>query len=410
MTETSTTRLHRAPDRAEAARAAGRAFADAFGTEADGVFSAPGRVTIIGEHVDYQDGLCLPMAIGHRCFAAVRVTETGRLQLRSRQMPDDAVDVALADLAPGAVPVWAGYAAGVIWALADAHPQLRSGELGLAILVDGQVPLGAGLSSSAALECSVAQALEELLGLGTTQQERIAACIRAENEFVGAATGGLDQSASVRAAQGHALLLDCADGAVELEPWDLSEHGLGLLIVDTRAEHSLIGGEYAERRGQTESAAEALGAATLREVADAGADGVRDQLDALEDDVIRRRARHVVTEICRVREFADLLADGGVGENLRRLGELMNASHDSLRDDFEVTVPELDVAVGAARDAGAHGARMTGGGFGGSIIALVDADQMEATAAAVATAFAEHGFTAPVAFAAQPSAGAGRDI
>lgn len=399
------TALALAPQRSAAAADAHRAFTESFGSEPDGVFSAPGRVNIIGEHVDYQDGLCLPMAIEHRCFAAACRTDTGLLRLRSVQSTDQ-VEIPVAETVPGAVAGWAAYAAGVVWALreqlTDALGSLA--DAGLDIMIDGQVPLGAGLSSSAALECAVAAAVEDLFALGTTAHERITACIAAENDFVGAATGGLDQSASILATDGHALLLDCRDFSTESVPWDLAGQGLALLITDTHAPHSLVGGEYAQRRDQAEESARTLGVPTLRDASEAGLTP-----DVITDPLIQRRARHVLTEIHRTRAFAGLLEAGTVREHVAELGELMNASHTSLRDDFEVTVPELDTAVEAAKDAGAHGARMTGGGFGGSIIALVEADQAEHVARAIEEAFAERGFAAPQSFLALPSAGAGRD-
>ncbi len=395
--------LSAAPDRSEAADRAAALFEEAYGYQPDGVWSAPGRVNIIGEHVDYQDGLCLPMAISHRCFAAAARTPTDRLRLRSAQ---DAtiLDIDARELTPEAVTGWPAYVAGVLWALGK---RISGGSTrGMDIMIDGQVPLGAGLSSSAALECAAAEAIEALLTLGTTPLERVRAAITAETDFAGASTGGLDQSASVLSHEGHALYLDCRDFSTRPVPWDLASQGLALLITDTRAEHSHVDGEYTARRADSERAAEALDLPTLR---DADPARLEEHLAVIEDEVVRRRARHVITEIDRVARFDALLADGTVREHVTELGALLNASHDSLRDDYEVTVAQLDVAVDAARAAGAHGARMTGGGFGGSTIALVEADQAQAVADAIATAFAEHGFTAPEFFLALPSEGAGQD-
>ena len=395
--------LSAAPDRAAAAAHAEQLFVESYGYRPDGVWSAPGRVNIIGEHVDYQDGLCLPMAISHRCFAAAARTPTDRVRLRSAQ-DDLQLDLDAAALEPGAVEGWPAYVAGVLWALrpfiSGAHTQ------GMDILIDGQVPLGAGLSSSAALECSAAEAIDALLTLGTAPLDRVRAAITAETDFAGASTGGLDQSASVLSRAGHALYLDCRDFSTRPVPWDLAGQGLALLITDTRAEHSHVDGEYTARRADSERAAEALGVATLRDV---DASRLVELLPRIEDDVVRRRAHHVVTEIQRVRDFDALLAEGTVRDHVTELGALLNASHDSLRDDYEVTVEQLDVAVDAARAAGAHGARMTGGGFGGSIIALVETDAADAVAAAIAEAFAQRGFTAPEFFLALPSEGAGQD-
>lgn len=398
--------LHSAALRPAAARVATDGFVRAYGYAPDGVFSAPGRVNIIGEHVDYQAGLCLPMAISHRCFVAASRTEGDAVRLRSAQA-HQVVEVEASSLAPGAVKGWAAYVAGVIWALDAFFPENTRGARGMDIFVDGHVPLGAGLSSSASLECATAEALEALFGLGTSPRERIEACIVAETQFAGAATGGLDQSASILCEEGQALLLDCRDGSTRLIPWDLASQELALLIIDTRASHSLVGGEYGERRAQAEAAAEALGVSTLREVPPEEADG---QLARLDDPVVRRRARHIVSEIQRVRDFTALLGGSSVRASLDAIGTLLNASHDSLREDFEVTVPELDVAVEAARAAGAHGARMTGGGFGGSVIALVEASDVEAVAQAVADAFAAQRWGAPQFFLASPSQGAGRDL
>ncbi|MFC7375984.1 galactokinase [Brachybacterium sp. GCM10030267] len=395
--------LSAAPDRTEAAERAESLFLESFGYQPDGVWSAPGRVNIIGEHVDYQDGLCLPMAISHRCYAAAARTPTDRVRLRSAQ-DDRVLDIDARDLEPGAIDGWPAYVAGVLWAL---RPYISGATTqGMDVMIDGQVPLGAGLSSSAALECAAAEAIEALLSLGTGPLDRVKAAITAETSFAGASTGGLDQSAAVLSHAGHALFLDCRDFSTRAVPWDLAQQGLALLITDTRAEHSHVDGEYTARRADSERAAEALGVATLRE-ADAGR--LEELLPRIEDEVVRRRARHSITEIQRVKDFDALLASGTVRENVAELGRLLNASHDSLREDYEVTVAQLDVAVDAARAAGAHGARMTGGGFGGSTIALVEADEAQSVAEAIAAAFAERGFTAPEFFLALPSEGAGQD-
>jgi galactokinase len=279
------------------------------------------------------------------------------------------------------------------------------------------VPYGAGLSSSAALEASVAVALDATARLrlaGTADEPDdagravlAAACVRAENEVAGAPTGGMDQSASLRAQAGHALLLDCLDGSVRQVPFDLAADGLALLVIDTRAEHALVDGQYAARRTTCEAAAAQLGLGTLREIP--RPDGLTAALKTLaaaggvEADIAVRRVRHVVTEIGRVEEFVALLDARGV----REVGPLMDASHTSLRDDYEVSCRELDLAVTTARSAGALGARMTGGGFGGSAIALVEADAVERVAAAVAAAFESAGLTAPTFLLSPPSAPAG---
>ncbi|MDU6928540.1 MAG: galactokinase family protein, partial [Dermabacter sp.] len=255
------TELHAAPRDVEAIDKAAREFREAFGGDPEGVFSAPGRVNIIGEHVDYQQGLCVPMAISHRCFVAARRTDAGVVRMRSVQS-GETVEAPVATLAPGAVEGWASYVAGVVWALAEHFEDATP--CGFDLLIDGYVPLGAGLSSSAALECAVAAAIDELCELGTTPHDRIRAAIKAETQFAGAATGGLDQSASILCEEGHAIVLDCRDFSTTSVPWDLAGQGLELLIIDTRAPHSLVGGEYAERRAQAEAGARALGVDSLR--------------------------------------------------------------------------------------------------------------------------------------------------
>ncbi len=401
----------RAWDPADGADRATAAFRARFGVEPDGVWSAPGRVNLIGEHTDYNGGLCLPINLPHRTYVALRRTGStlsgAVVNLASAQeLATGLWTAALDEITPGNVPGWPAYAAGVAWALArDGHAVG-----GFDAVVDSCVPYGAGLSSSAALECAVAVALDGAfaLGLGADDAGRTrlaAACIRAENEVAGAPTGGMDQSSSLRAQGGHALLLDTLDGSVRHVPFDLALVGLALLVVDTRAEHQLADGQYAARRTACEDAAAQLGVATLREIDGAALDEALDRLvdAAVPAEVARRRVRHVVTEIARVTELVALLDAG----RARDIGPVLDASHASLRDDYEVSCDELDLAVEVARAAGALGARMTGGGFGGSAIALVEADQVDAVATAVADAFAAHGFAAPaflVARAAGPAA------
>lgn len=388
-----------------------RLFASAFGDDGPepGTWSAPGRVNLIGEHTDYNGGLCLPIALPHRTYVALRPRQDDLIRLASAQEPDGLRELRLAEVAPDAVEGWAAYVAGVAWALAARGLPVR----GFDAVVDSCVPYGAGLSSSAALEASVAVALDAVFGLGLAGTADLpddagrtvlaAACVRAENEIAGAPTGGMDQSASLRSREGHALLLDCLDSSVRHVPFDLA--GLALLVVDTRAEHALVDGQYAARRATCEDAARALGVGSLREVAPgASLDAALERLAEASDDPATavRRVRHVVTEIARVEALVALLDAGRV----RECGPLLDASHASLRDDYEVSCLELDVAVEAAREAGALGARMTGGGFGGSAIALVEQDQVGAVEHAVAQAFAARGLTPPaflVATAAGPA-------
>lgn len=409
-------------NQADGAARAAAAFRERFRTEPDGVWSAPGRVNVIGEHTDYNGGLCLPIALPHRTYVAFasRAGSAGTaaddragtpdpelVRLASAQEPGT-WEGRLADVAPGSVPGWAGYAVGVAWALRQEGHAVG----GFDAVVDSCVPYGAGLSSSAALECAVAVALDEVhgLGLGADDAGRArlaAACIRAENEIAGAPTGGMDQSASLRCTAGHALLLDNRDGSTRHIPFDLAAHGLALLVVDTRAPHQLADGQYAARRAQCHAAAEALGLRSLREVddLDAALDRLGGALPAGTDaEVIRRRVRHVVTDTRRVELVERLLA----ADEVEQVGPVLTAAHASLRDDYEVSVPELDLAVDAAVAAGALGGRMVGGGFGGSAVALVRADDVDRVATAVAGAFAEAGFAAPGFLVATADAPAGR--
>ena len=369
----------------------GQSFLEAFGSEPSGVWSAPGRVNLIGEHTDYNAGLCLPIALPHRTYAAVRLRADRRLRLRSMQSSQQ-YELDLDDVRAGDPSGWGGYAAGVLWALQETGHQVR----GIDLMLDGRVPLGAGLSSSAALECSVAAAVSDLLDLGLLRDDHARAtlaaiCVNAENTIAQAPTGGMDQSAALRCQVGHALLLDCRDGSVAQVPFDLSAHGLSLLIMDTRVEHALDDGQYAQRRASCEEAARQLGLPSLREVA---FNDVEATLDQLSDHRIRARARHVVTEIDRVRQTVALLREGRLAE----VGPLFNASHVSMRDDFEISCTELDLAVETATTQGALGARMTGGGFGGSAIALVPTEDTQEVTAAVMRAFADGGFGAPHCF------------
>ncbi|GAA4485581.1 galactokinase [Rhodococcus olei] len=355
-----------------------------FGGEPDGVWAAPGRVNLIGEHVDYAGGLSLPIALPHRTAVAVRRRGDGRLRVRSGLAPWDG---AVADVAPGNPPGWAAYLAGVVWAMH--RDGLLGSDFGVDVAVVSAVPIGAGLSSSAALECALAFAVADLAGLPTDDRGRArlaSCCVAAENEIALAPTGGMDQAISLRATAGHALLVDSADDSVAPVPFDLAGRGMALLVIDTRAPHRLVDGQYARRRTSVETAASSLGVSSLRVAADQGVD-----VAVLDDPELVRRARHVVTEIGRVRQAQILLASG----RFREIGPLLTASHVSLRDDFDVSCPELDSAVTAALGAGAHGARMTGGGFGGSAIALVEASDVDRVACEVSSAARSRGLVSP---------------
>ena len=361
-----------------------------------GVFAAPGRVNLIGEHVDYNGGLCLPMALPHATYAAVAARDDDTVTVSSVQS-DDPFTGTVDDL--GRVTGWAAYAAGVLWAMREDGWDLP----GMDLVVDGRVPLGAGLSSSAALECAVALAAAEVAGVTVDDEVRaslVRACMRAEREVAGAPTGGMDQTVALFGQAEAALLLDCRDWSTRQVPWDPAAAGLTLMVVDTRASHSLSDGGYASRRADCEAAAAQLGVDLLRDVPDQEQD---EALAALGDRV-RPRVRHVFSEIARVREAVDLLEAGDV----EGLGATFLASHASLRDDYEVSCAELDAVVDTAMAHGALGARMTGGGFGGSAIALVRSADVDAVATAVAAAYDERGWQAPGLLTALPSAGARR--
>ena len=400
----------------EGAVQAANLFRETFGDEPRGVWSAPGRVNIIGEHVDYNGGPCLPIALPHRAFVALSPRSDRTVRLVSTQTRE-AIDVLDLDVigpkgTPGEVTNhWTAYLAGVAWAL----EQAGYGPLpGFDAALWSCVPLGGGLSSSAALECATAVALDEVCGLGLAgsledpndegRKVLVEAAQAAENQIAGANTGGLDQTASLRCRQGHALALDCRDMSARQVPFDLSAVGLELLVIDTRAKHSLADGQYGSRRADCEESARILGVGQLVEVED-----LDEASAALGDDRLVARTRHVVSEIARTRAFIELLDEGPLeGTRLAVAGALMNDSHDSLRDDYEVSCEELDVAVEAARAVGAHGARMTGGGFGGSAIALVSADAVLDIAQAVARAYETRGWENPHFIRALPGAPAGR--
>ncbi|WP_026421548.1 galactokinase [Actinokineospora inagensis] len=367
-------------------------FRQLHGRPPVGVWSAPGRVNLIGEHTDYNNGLVLPFALPHRIAVAAAPRADGRIAavtIGDDGSPQRSAPVPIAELAPGRVTGWAAYVCGVAWVLRD-----EGFATGADLVVVGDVPTGAGLSSSHALQCAVALALLGLAG-AAPDLDRVARWVqRSENDFAGAPTGLLDQTASLRCVAGHALFLDVRSGAAEQIPFDS-----GVLVIDTRVRHALADSAYGDRRRGCEEAARLLGLPSLREIPDDQGDGAVGSLPA----PLRPLVRHVLTENARVLATVSALRAGG------DIGPFLSASHASLRDDYRVSCLELDVAVAAAESAGALGARMTGGGFGGSAIALVPVAAAEAVRAAVLAAFAERSLTTPRLFTATPSAGAGRD-
>ncbi|MFF8600666.1 galactokinase [Streptomyces sp. NPDC015232] len=372
-------------------------FRALYGSGPEGVWAAPGRVNLIGEYTDFNEGFVLPLALPHTTVAAVSRRDDGVLRVHSRDVPGDPVRLDPDALEPGAVEGWAAYPAGVVWALrAAGHPVG-----GADVHVASTVPTGAGLSSSAALEVVTALALNELYGLGLCRPDLALLAQRAENAFVGVPCGVMDQMASACATEGHALHLDTRDLAYRQVPFDLAAHGLRLLVVDTGVSHALGDGAYAERRAGCEAGARALGVRALREVDPAQ---LPEALGRLTDETVRRYVRHVVTDNARVARVIELLDAG----DPRAVGPLLVEGHASLRDDLRVSCPELDLAVETAVAAGALGARMTGGGFGGSAVVLVAEAAAEEVAAAVTRAFLGAGFAAPRVFPVVPGAGARR--
>lgn len=374
-------------------------FRELYGAAPEGVWAAPGRVNLIGEYTDFNEGFVLPLALPHTTVAAVSRRDDGVLRLHSRDVPGDPVRLDVTALEPGTGTGdgWAAYPAGVVWALrAAGHPVG-----GADVHVSSTVPTGAGLSSSAALEVVTALALNELYGLGLSRPELAVLAQRAENRFVGVPCGVMDQMASACATEGHALFLDTRDLSYRQVAFDLAAHGLRLLVVDTRVKHALGDGAYAERRAGCEAGARALGVRTLREVDVAH---LPEALGRLTDETVRRYVRHVVTDNARVARTIALLDAG----DPRAVGPLLVEGHASLRDDLRVSCPELDLAVRAAVGAGALGARMTGGGFGGSAVVLVEDGVADEVARAVGEAFRGAGFGEPRVFAVLPADGARR--
>ncbi|HEY2316446.1 MAG TPA: galactokinase [Streptosporangiaceae bacterium] len=376
------------------ADSAARDYARTFGQAPAGVWFAPGRVNLIGEHTDYNDGFVLPFALGTGVAVAAGRLGSG-ITVWSRQQDGARVTAPVDGLVPGAVDGWAAYPLGMVWSLAQAGYQPGS----TSIAIDADLAAGAGLSSSAALECAVGLAVADLHGLSVVRPELVRLASKAENEFAGAPTGIMDQSAVLLCQAGHALLLDCRSGASDDVPLEPGAAGLALLVIDTGVRHALTDGRYAERRRSCEAAALALGVTSLRDLPDGPGD-----LIGLTDPELRRRARHVISENRRVLAVADLLRRG----DLAAVGPLLTESHASLRDDFEVSWPEADVAVETAVAAGAVGARMTGGGFGGAVIALAPATAVASVRMALADAYSRHRWVPPVVMPAVPSHGARR--
>ncbi len=374
---------------------AGTTFRRVFGYEAQGLWAAPGRVNLIGEHTDYNDGLVLPFAIAERTEAAIAPREDGHIRVCSEQNPGEITEVKVSGLRPGLPSGWAAYVAGVPWALEC--------EFGFDVAIDSSVPVGSGLSSSAALTCAVAIGINEMFDLGLSHRELARRTQKAENDYVGAPTGGMDQIASLLATAGHAILYDVRADATEQIPFDPGASGLTVLVMDSMIRHEHSSGEYRARRDECEESARRLSVPSLRGVTVGDLPAAKKQLG---DDRLIKRTRHVVTENQRVQDLAAALSRS----RWERAGELLTEAHASYRDDFEASCDEVDVAVRAALEAGALGARLTGGGFGGAAIALVRSGDLSAVQNAVAAAYADRGYAAAHMFTVAPSAGAERIV
>ncbi len=367
-----------------------REFVKTFGQTPDVIAAAPGRVNLIGEHIDYSDGYVLPFAIADRTYAALRKRPDRLVRIASAQRRKTIVTLNLDEINPTLKGQWERYVLGVIWAMGINQ--------GVDVMIDGHVPLGAGLSSSAALECSVATALNDLFSLGFDLDSLARLTQKAENQYVGVPCGIMDQSVSLMAKTGSALLLDCRDLTSRDVVFDVASSGLELLIIDTQAHHSLTDGGYAERRASCDSVVSKLGIRSMRELTIELLENSKEAITATEFI----RARHAVTEIARVTDAVAALE----AKNFQELGILLNASHASLRDDYEVSCPELNAAVNASLSAGALGARMVGGGFGGSAIALIKASHTQEVIKSIEIEFKRNLFKAPRFFTSLPSQGA----
>lgn len=372
-------------------------FENKFGYAPKGVWSAPGRVNLIGEHTDYNQGFVLPFAINRRTYAAIALRDDLKARIFSG-FSGELIEFELPEISRDSVSGWASYPLGVAWALGQAGGKLRGFDLAL----ESDVPVGSGLSSSAAIECSVAVGLNELWGAGLDKSQLAKVGQRAENEIAGAPTGIMDQTASLFGERDHVVFLDCCSLQATPIPLGLDHNQLSIVVVDSKVSHRLVDGGYATRRAACEEGAAAMGVESLRDLS------VEDltRAEKLLDPVVLKRVRHVVTENLRVEETVKLLKSSGP----KSIGDLMYASHSSMRDDFEISIEELDLVVETAKRFGAVGARMTGGGFGGAAIALMESSMVERFSSSIREEFAKKGFAAPDIFTVEPSAGAQRDI
>jgi galactokinase len=377
-------------------------FQQVFGYEPTVRYSAPGRVNLIGEHTDYNDGYVLPFAIDRRTTSDIAPREDRVIRVASSFDPEGGpVSLSLDDLEPARMDGWSAYVFGIAWALREQAGADLTGRTGFDVFIDSQVPVGAGLSSSAAIECGVALAFSDLWELGLDRKTLARVGQYSENHAVGAPTGIMDQSASLLGEQDAVVFLDCRTLDTAVVDLALEANDLEVLVIDTRVEHAHATGGYKARRDSCEKGAQVLGVPALRDVA---VDDLPRAQELLDDETFRR-VRHIVTEDQRVLDTVRTLREQGP----RAIGDLLLASHASMRDDFEISVPELDLAVSTAVEHGAVGARMTGGGFGGAAIALVDREARDRIATAVTAAFASAGYREPHVFTVRAAQGARRD-
>jgi galactokinase len=378
-------------------------FKSKYGYTPTGVWSAPGRVNLIGEHTDYNEGFVFPFAINRHTYAAISI-RTDSVARVSSSFSEVVHEVDVTSIARDDSHDWAAYPFGAAWAIQELLRTMGKSiaATGFDCYIESDVPVGAGLSSSAAIECSVALALNELWSAGLDRRQLARVGQMGENLIVGAPTGIMDQSASLLGETDHAVFLDCRSLEVQAIELGFAAEGLELLIIDTKVAHRLVDGGYAARRAACESGAAALGATSLRDVSVADLVRAKDLLD----DVTFRRVRHVVTENQRVLDTVKALQETGA----RSIGKLMYASHESMRDDFEISVDELDTAVETALRHGAIGARMTGGGFGGAAIALTPIEKIGEVSLSVLAEFEALGYAKPNIFAVSAAQGAKREI
>ncbi len=364
-------------------------FEQNFGKPAEIFWQAPGRVNLIGEHTDYNQGFVLPMAIEKRTVVALARNYRSTHRIFSANT-DELIEQP-APLENLEISGWARYPLGVL-------KLLEISNQGLDIAISSNVPIGGGLSSSAALECSVVAAANELLALGHEKLELATICQRAENEVVGAPTGNMDQIASLFGKADNAVFIDCRSEEIQLIDLGFEKAGLEIVVIDTRTSHKLDEGDYGNRRDECYSAADKLGIHSLRELNEQDLEAIQSKLNETEF----KRARHIVTENQRVLKAVEAVRQ----QEYFTFGKLMTDSHSSMRDDFEISTAELDQAVEASLEAGSLGARMTGGGFGGSAIALIESKHIPLLKDSVLKVFKQRGFRTPEIFLVKPSCGA----